>query len=87
MSQDMMSLTASTQNMDFKATNACLNDWYQPLCNTVYHYYPSYQQFWNQPSKIEQAFKVVQKLIAKDLLELKTVKQFIEAVSEIAECL
>jgi len=54
-----------------------------------YHYYPQWYpsyHYVSERSKIEQAFKIVGKLLEKDLIEKElTVKQFMKLVNEIAE--
>lgn len=61
------------------------------LCNYdyFYHYYPQWYPsctYISEKSKIEQAFKIVGKLLEKDLIEKElTVKQFMKLVNEIAE--
>lgn len=54
-----------------------------------YHYYPQWYPSYTyipEKSKIEQAFKIVGKLLEKDLIEKElTVKQFMKLVNEVAE--
>jgi hypothetical protein len=56
----------------------------------TFHYcypqwYPTYH-YCTEKSKIEQSFKIVGKLLEKDLIEKElTVKQFMKLVNEIAE--
>ena len=74
------------------ATTASLNNsWtgdyypgtYTPLVQT---YYPNYTWGWSTPSKIEQSFKIVQKLLEKKVIkEPKTIKDFIKLVNVISE--
>jgi hypothetical protein len=63
---------------------ACINTY-----DCFYHYYPQWYpsyHYCNEKSKIEQAFKIVGKLLEKDLIEKElTVKQFMKLVNEIAE--
>ena len=66
-------------------SNACLES-IQPMLNTVYYHYPSWS-WQNQPSKIEQSFKIVGKLIQKKIIKLETVNDFVETVNEVAELL
>jgi hypothetical protein len=58
-------------------------------CDTFYHYYPQWYPSYHcchEKSKVEQAFKIVGKLLEKDLIEKElTVKQFMKLVNEIAE--
>jgi hypothetical protein len=58
-------------------------------CDAFYHYYPQWYpsyHYVSEKSKIEQAFKIVGKLLEKDLIEKElTVKQFMKLVNEIAE--
>ena len=63
--------------------------WFQPYVPIVEHYYPVYQQYWLSPdkSKLEQSFKIVQKLIEKKLVKIDKVKEFIELVNDIVEVL
>ena len=62
--------------------------YYQPIIERYYTSYPIYQT-WVSPekSKVEQAFRIVQKLVENKVLELKTVKQFIECVNDVVGCL
>jgi len=51
----------------------------------VERWYPAYYIYWTkEPSKIEQAFKIVQKLLEKKIIKHLTLKKFIELVNEIA---
>ena len=67
-----------------QSNQACLYDNY-------YHYYPTWYptyHYCQEKSKVEQAFKIVGKLLEKDLIEKElTVKQFMKLVNEIAEIL
>lgn len=52
-------------------------------------YTPNYEVYdprpcWQNTSKIEQAFKIVQKLMEAKTIKVDTVKAFIELVNEIA---
>ncbi len=50
--------------------------------------WPVYQSHWIQEqNKTEQAFKVVQKLMKRGMIQVKSAKQFIDAVNGVAECL
>lgn len=50
-----------------------------------YWTYP-YSVFWGTiDSRVERAFKIVQELMKKDIIKVKTVKDFVELVNEIAE--
>ncbi len=88
-------MTLATNLTDFSATGggAAGNfttgyyHYYPNFQEVVHHYYPTYIGTWEQKSKIEQAFKIVQKLQEKKLLTLKTVKDFIETVNDISEVL
>ncbi len=53
----------------------------QPLVQT---YYPTYYGYWNNESSIEKAFKIIQKLMVRNLVKVETVKDFIELVNEVA---
>lgn len=57
---------------------------YYPL---VYQYYPQSVVYWENPNKTEKAFKIIEKLIEKKLIKVKTVKEFIELVNEISAVL
>ena len=87
--QEMMSyqngnLMAGGTSVYGQASTACINTY-----DYFYHYYPQWYpsyQYVNVQSKIEQAFKIVGKLLEKDLIEKElTVKQFMKLVNEIAE--
>lgn len=41
----------------------------------------------SQPNKIEQAFKICQKLLEKNLVKIENVKEFIELVNTISQTL
>jgi hypothetical protein len=74
--------TAGTGNAYLgQATNLCYDNFY--------HYYPQWYPSYHyvqERSKVEQAFKIVGKLLEKDLIEKElTVKQFMKLVNEIAE--
>jgi len=68
-------------------TSTGLWDYNYPV--SYYNYYPSPCFHYSDSSKnsFEQAFKVIQKLMNKNLLKLNTIKQFMDAVSEIAAVL
>jgi len=52
----------------------------------VERWYPVYYTYWTkEPNKIEQAFKLVQKLMEKKIIQRLTLKKFIELVNEIAK--
>ena len=52
----------------------------------IQHCYPVYYPMWiEQKNKIEQAFKVVQLLVDKDLIKKPSVEQFIDLVNEISK--
>jgi len=52
----------------------------------VERWYPVYYTYWTrEPSKVEQAFKIVQKLMEKKIIKRLTLKKFIELVNEIAQ--
>ena len=56
---------------------------YTPAIQT---WYPGYSWCWSTPSKIEQSFKIVQKLLEKKVIkEPKTIKDFIELVNVISD--
>ena len=60
-------------------------------CDTFYHYYPQWYPSYHyvtEKSKVEQAFKIVGKLLETNFIEKElTVKQFMKLVNEIAEIL
>ena len=57
-------------------------EWCYPY---VEWWYPVYYSCWTkEPNKIEQAFKLVQKLMEKKIIKQLTLKKFIELVNEIA---
>lgn len=58
------------------------------LCNAYYHYYPvPYFRdiVIEKESKFDKAFKIVQKLMEKDMVKVDKVKDFVKLVGEIAE--
>jgi len=67
-----------------QVNSACINTY-----DCFYHYYPQWYPSYHyvqERSKVEQAFKIVGKLLEKDLIEKElTVKQFMKLVNEIAE--
>ena len=56
--------------------------WYR---EEIHHYYPTYTL--PEKSKIEQAFKIVSKLMEKKIVSGLNVKQFVGLVNDIAEIL
>lgn len=59
--------------------------WYPDYWDTHNHYYHSYPIYQvPEKSKIEQAFKIMQKLMEKKIVEKVSLKNFIETVNEIA---
>ncbi|MHA1343580.1 MAG: hypothetical protein ACTSQG_06320 [Promethearchaeota archaeon] len=61
-------------------------DYWYPIIERWYPVvYPTYDILVEKKSKIEQAFKLVQKLIKKKIIKTLTLKQFIELVNEIAD--
>jgi len=61
-------------------------NYWQPVVEQ-YCKYTCWPYWSTNQSKIEQAFKIVQKLIDKKLIKLATVKSFIEVVNNISEVL
>lgn len=58
---------------------------YTALVGTNTVYLP-YYNYWTEPSKIDKAFKLVQRLIENKIIkEPKTVKNFIELVNSLAD--
>ena len=58
-------------------------DWCYPY---VERWYPVYYTYWTkEPNKLEQAFKLVQKLMEKKIIKRLTLKKFIGLVNEIAQ--
>jgi hypothetical protein len=84
---ELMNLNASIGDNKAFAQN-CYDqyDFYQPLIKTVYHHYPSWN-VWYEKSKIEQAFKIVGKLMEKNMIKPETVKDFVTVVNDVAELL
>lgn len=56
--------------------------WYR---EEIHHYYPMYVP--HEQNKIEQAFKIVSKLMEKKIVSGLNVKQFVGLVNDIAEIL
>lgn len=64
--------------------------YFRDYTDHYHHYYPSTTLstcYHPDKNTFEQAFKVVRRLIDKNLLKLKTVKDFIDAVSEVQDAL
>jgi len=60
------------------------------LSNYYYQYLPYYPQFLNyvsEKNKIEQSFKIINKLIEKKIIKVISVEDFIRLVNEISEIL
>lgn len=71
-------------------TNTNGYDYLLNACNSYYHYYPypySYSYPVYQESKFDKAFKIIQKLMDKDIVKCDKVKDFIKLVGEISELL
>lgn len=60
---------------------------YPNYWDTHYHYYTTYlpSMHISEKSKVEQAFKIVSKLLEKKIIKTLTVKQFIELTNDISE--
>lgn len=70
---------------DYTQNNCCI-PWNWGYWDTHYHnYYTSYPVY--QPSKIEQSFKIVSKLLEMNIIDKITLKKFIELVGKISEML
>lgn len=72
------------QNGSLLVDNSCIPyskwlDWYNPI---YHHWHPTYTL--PSKSKLEQAFKITQKLMEKQIIKGLKLKQFIELVNEIA---
>ena len=75
--------TGYIQGQLFTNWDPYYNYWYQWIPN----YYPTYVPIWQEKSKIETAFKILQSLMNMKLVKLDKVKDFVEAVNKIAEAL
>lgn len=61
-------------------------DFQQTFVPIIQEYYPRYILLWDSPiNKENKAFKIVQKLMDMEIIQVRTVKQFIEAVNAVAE--
>ena len=60
--------------------------WYPFFEREIHHHYPSVC-IQTEKSKVEQAFKILGKLMEKKIIKQVTVKEFIELVNEIASVL
>lgn len=93
MSEQSVNLNASfnsqmmTGDFDTLKTKWSTNyGWSWP--DTYHYYYPTYYPYVvKEDNKFEQAFKIVQKLMEKKLVDPKKVKDFIELVNEIVDVL
>jgi len=86
MSYNAGSLSAGTSQLGSINTLSGYGQCY----DTFHYYYPQWYPSYHycEKSKIEQAFKIVGKLLEKDIIEKElTVKQFMKLVNEIAEVL
>ena len=85
----MMSMEAVNTSLNSQYDNSVFGDWYscKPLLNAVYHYWPQTCYHTYSENKFEQAFKVLTKLIEKKVVEVNTVKKFIETLGEIQSVL
>ena len=66
-------------NQDYRISN---------ICETYYHYWPQWYPTYHicEKSKIEQAFKIIGKLLENKIIEKDlTVKEFMKIVNDIAE--
>jgi len=59
------------------------NYWYPWYDREIHHWYPSVSIV-PEKSKVEQAFRILGKLLEKKIVKTVTVKDFIELVNEIA---
>ena len=89
MVDNRMSLQAVNAQAVNSVSNLSTNGLYD-YCNSYYHYYPS--QWYSErvvlkESTFDKAFKIVQKLMDKDLVKCDKVKDFVKLVSEVAEIL
>jgi len=68
---------------------SCGDYWYPNYWDTHNHYYTTYIPTYTPPekSKLEQAFKIMQKLMEKKIVKTQSLKTFIEMVNSIAEIL
>jgi hypothetical protein len=86
---EMMSYNASNNSLMAGGNQVGIGQESNLCCDYFYHYYPYWYPSYHyveQKSKIEQAFKIVGKLIEKNLIDKElTVKQFMKIVNEIAE--
>ena len=84
------------ENIAINSTGYVVNTTQLISTGTVWidpYYWPTYREYVYQPycvsvaseSKVEQSFKIVQKLMEKKFVELKTAKQFADLVNEIAQ--
>jgi hypothetical protein len=72
-------------NCNSAGIGQCGDYWYPNYWDTHLHYYQSYPIYQApEKSKIEQAFKIMQKLMEKKIVEKVSLKNFIETVNEIA---
>ena len=78
-----MSLNSSWSDVSSSSYNNYYYPWYP---ETIREYYPIYYRIWEtEPDKFEQAFKIVNKLMEKKIVEIRKVKDFVELVNEIVD--
>jgi hypothetical protein len=89
MSYSNGNLMAGGSSVYGQSNTAALNNYGTNTYDCFAYYYPQWYPSYHyvqERSKVEQAFKIVGKLLEKDLIEKElTVKQFMKLVNEIAE--
>lgn len=89
-----LSSSCGTKNGTFWVGDFPYNTWDAPdyqhyqqmFVPIIQEYYPRCILLWDSPiNKENKAFKIVQKLMDMEIIQVRTVKQFIEAVNAVAE--
>ena len=82
---ELVTYNAGQNGGTLQIDNCCIpySYWYPWYDNHYHYYYPSVSYI-TEKSKVEQAFKILGKLLAKKIIKTITAKQFIELVNEIA---
>ena len=87
----LVTYDANTQALQVGTSSAgdyCNIGDYWPWWQDYHHYYHySYPVYIDNKSKIEQAFKIVSKLMEKKIVSKITVEKFVELVNDIAAIL
>lgn len=80
---ELVSYSNGTSTVDFEDFSIYPNQYYSWYTQEYHHWFPMAIHV-TEKSKVEQAFKILGKLLEKKIIESCSAKQFIELVNEIA---